>query len=118
MAWGVEEKTEDLAQFHHLESDNIRCVVVLECGNGGGDSVGSGGGGDGSGGTGSDEEGSWRGGGGGGEVGVEEKTQDLTKAVTQLHNLESDNIRCVVVLLLECGDGGGGGDEEKRGRGG
>ena len=29
---------------------------------------------------------------------VEEKTKDLTKAVTQLHNLESDNIRCVIGL--------------------
>ena len=46
-------------------------------------------------------------------MGIEEKTKDLTKAVTQLHNLESDNIRCVVVLLLECGNGGGGGSKRR-----
>ena len=34
--------------------------------------------------------------------------------MTQLHNLKSDNISCVMLLLLECGNGGIGGDEEKR----
>ena len=46
---------------------------------------------------------------------VEEKTKSLSKAVTQLHNLESDNIRCAVVL--ECCNGGGGSDGVRGGGG-